>query len=255
MTAGRNIDHVVIAVADLAGAAARYRGLGFTVTPKASHPDHMGTSNHLVQLAGRNFIELVTLDRPDGVVTAPDRFSFGAHVGAFAAARDGMAALVLASDDARADARRLAAAGLETYPAFDFERHATLPDGKQVTVAFTLAFATNPTMPGIAFYFCQHHFPQNFWQPDYQEHGNGATGITAVHMLADDPQRHRGFLETLTGAEATVLPDGLRFGQTLVVHRETGQTPAFAGLTLAVTGTLPARIESACGISLDWQAQ
>jgi catechol 2,3-dioxygenase-like lactoylglutathione lyase family enzyme len=255
MTEERKIDHVVIAVRDLAAAATRYRELGFTVTPKASHPDHMGTSNQLVQFAGRNFIELVTLDRPDGVVTSPDRFSFGAHVGAFAAKGGGMAALVLASDDARADAKRLAAAGLETYPAFDFERHATLPDGKMVTVAFTLAFATSPEMPDIAFYFCQHHFPENFWKPAYQEHTNGATGITTVHMAADEPERHRNFLETLTEAEATALPDGLRLGQTLVVHRRAGLTPAFAGLTLAVAGAPPARVESACGISLDWQAQ
>lgn len=247
------IDHVVVAVQDLAAAAARYRDLGFTVTPKASHPDHMGTSNQLVQFAGRNFIELVTLDRPDGVVTAPDRFSFGTHVGDFAAKGDGMVALVLASNDARADAKRLGAVGLETYPPFDFERHATLPDGKKVTVAFTLAFATNPEMPDIAFYFCQHHFPENFWKPEFQKHSNGATGIATVHMLADDPERHRGFLEAVTGDEAKALPDGIAIGDTLDVRRAASRAPVFAGLTISVTGTPPARIESACGIFLDWQ--
>ncbi len=249
------IDHVVIAVRDLAAAAARYRDLGFTVTPKASHPDHMGTSNQLVQFAGRNFIELVTLDRPDMVVTSPDRFSFGAHVGAFAEKGDGMVALVLASNDARAEADRLGAAGLETYPPFDFERHATLPDGKKVTVSFTLAFATSPEMPGIAFYFCQHHFPENFWKPAYQEHSNGATGIAAVHMLADEPTSHRGFLEAVIGAEATAVSDGIAIGNTLVVRRAAGRAPVFAGLTISVAGARPERVDTACGIFLDWQAQ
>ncbi|MDP6953199.1 MAG: VOC family protein [Alphaproteobacteria bacterium] len=250
----RNIDHVVIAVPDLAAAAARYRDLGFTLTPKASHPDHMGTSNQLVQFAGRNFIELVTLDRPDTVVTTPDRFSFGAHVGAFAEKGGGMVALVLASDDARADAARLETGGLETYPVFDFERHATLPDGREVTVAFSLAFATSPEMPDIAFYFCQHHYPKNFWKPAYQKHANGAKGIATVHMLAEDPERHRGFLEILTKAEASATPDGIRFGETLAVHRAAGQIPSFARLTISVAGDTPQRVDDASGISIDWQA-
>ena len=59
MTTGRAIDHIGIASRSLDGLAARYEALGFTLTPRARHQDHMGTSNRLVQFRGRNFIELL----------------------------------------------------------------------------------------------------------------------------------------------------------------------------------------------------
>ena len=41
--------------------AAAYEALGFRLTPRARHPDNMGTSNRLAQFPARNFIELLEL--------------------------------------------------------------------------------------------------------------------------------------------------------------------------------------------------
>lgn len=189
MTTGRPIDHVVLAVEDLDMAAARYQALGFTLTPKAMHEDRMGTSNRLVQFRGRNFLELLEVDRPQALEehafeAAPSRFSFGAHHRDFLGKRSGISMLVFQSDDVRADIEAFRAAGIRTYAPFEFERPATLPDGSRATLAFTLGFATSPAMPELAFVVVENRTPDRFWKPEYQEHANGARSIVAVCLAA-----------------------------------------------------------------------
>jgi hypothetical protein len=221
------IDHIVVAARDLEALAARYEALGFTLTPRASHPDDMGTANRLVQFAGRNFIELLEVDRPDRLRehepgASPPRFSFGAYNRDFLEQGEGCSMLVLAGQDSAADAARFGRAGLTGYAPFDFGRRATLPDGSEVEVAFSLAFATDPEMPRAAFFTCHNRFPENFWKPAFQAHANGAERITAAYMVAEAPERHAGFLQGFTGAGATPVPGGLRFAcgpQDLMVLR------------------------------------
>ena len=46
----RGLDHLVLTVRDLDAAEARFRALGFTLTPRAHHP--FGTSNNLAIFDG-----------------------------------------------------------------------------------------------------------------------------------------------------------------------------------------------------------
>lgn len=212
---GRSIDHVVIAVNSLDQAAAAYEHLGFTLTPRAFHEDRMGTSNRLVQLAGHNFIELLEVDRPDTLAPhdftrTPPLFSFGAHNKAAAARRNGISMLVFASDDARADIAAFHAAGVPTYAPFDFQRQAKLPDGSEVTVAFSLGFATSPDMPDAAFFACQNRAPQYFWKPDYQVHDNGAQSIRTVYLASPAPARDAAFVSRLFGGTVEPMLGGMR---------------------------------------------
>jgi len=267
MAASRSIDHIVLSNADLDALAAQFEALGFTLTPRAQHNDRMGTANRLAQFAGRNFVELLEVDRPgtmaphDFAVTPPF-FSFGAHCQAFLdSAGNGMAALALTGGDGRAVVEAFRRAGLETYAPFDFERQATLPDGTQVTVAFSLAFATSPAMPRIAFFTCHQKAPQYFWKPQFQKHANGAQRIAAVYIVADQPAAHRAFLEGLTDAVAAEIDGGLRLrcgdGEMLVVtpdriaaidpsfEPDLGYGPYFAGFAIETDApardTVPAR--------------
>ena len=60
-------------------------------------------------------------------------------------------------------------------------RQARRPDGSEVRVAFTLAFAQNRAAPECGFFLCQHHEPQNFWNPAFQKHPNTAgAGLMAA---------------------------------------------------------------------------
>ncbi|MDH3715731.1 MAG: VOC family protein, partial [Gammaproteobacteria bacterium] len=215
MSTGRSLDHVVLAVRDLEAAANVFRGLGFTLTPRATHEDRMGTANRLAQFAGRNFIELLEVDRPRRLAPhdfskSPPFFSFGAHNLDFTAAREGISMLVFAGDDARADNTNFAAAEIPTYAPFDFDRLARLPDGQEVSVSFSLAFATSPDMPKIAFFVCQNRAQEHFWKPAFQIHENGAQGIAAVYLVSRFPQRDADFVGRLFGGAVTPYPGGMR---------------------------------------------
>ena len=209
MSASRGIDHLVIAVEDLAAARERYARMGFLTTPLGRQP--WGTANHLVQFP-RNFIELVgVLDRSALVPMSDDHFSFSAQIDRFLEGRQGMCMLVLTTEDARADANEWRSRGLHVYEPFHWSRNATLPDGTETTVAFTLTFVTDPGMPAIAFFSCQQHNPGAFWKPEYQAHENGARGICGVTLVAGDPGRHGTFVANLVGeTDAVEEPDGLR---------------------------------------------
>ncbi len=268
---GRAIDHIVLAVRDLDRAAATYEGLGFTLTPRARHEDRMGTSNRLAQFAGRNFIELLEVDRPDRLAPhdlegEPPFFSFGDHNRLAAAEREGMSMLVFASDDARADVERFRDAGLRAS-SFDFERQAVLPDGSTATVSFSLAFAWSPHMPQAGFFACQNRAPQHFWKPRYQAHANGAQSIAAVYLASPAPERDARFIGSMFGGEASQAADGWRVAcggeqESLVLAPEATarRDPAFgiatetrfAGIRVLASENSLTPAHTAHGMSIDW---
>ncbi|MBR0694445.1 VOC family protein [Bradyrhizobium lablabi] len=207
----RRIDHLVICVHDLEQAALAWRRLGFNLTPTGVHP--FGTSNRLAQFAD-NFLELLAVTN-DALVpqAAPDHFSFAAHNRDFLGRAEGMSMLALHSADSHAEAARFRAERIGTSAPFDFGRDAVLPGGGTARVAFSLAFATDPAMPEIAFFTCQQrHPPELFWKAEYQRHPNGALRVIEVVMSAPEPAAHRDFLERLTESAAEPAPGRLTVG-------------------------------------------
>jgi hypothetical protein len=192
-------------VRDLDAAAALYRSLGFTVGARNRHP--WGTHNYIVQLPGF-FIELLTLAEPDKL--GDDGFSklFGAYARDFLKRDEGLALLILESSDARADEAAFRAAHIAASEVMRFEREGKRPDGTAVKVGFSLAFADDKAAPDIHFATCQQHYPENFWNPAFQQHANSVTGVAGVVAVADEPERHRGFMQSFAGAEAAAGKDG-----------------------------------------------
>jgi catechol 2,3-dioxygenase-like lactoylglutathione lyase family enzyme len=195
----RGLDHIVHAVRDLDAAAELYRGLGFTVGARNRHS--WGTHNYLIQFPGV-FIELLTLAEPDKL--GNDGFSslFGAYTGEFLKRGEGLSLLILESRDAAADAAAFAEAGIAASDVMRFEREGRRPDGSAVKVAFSLAFAEDKFAPDIHFAVCQQHYPENFWNPAFQEHPNSATGIVGVVVVAEQPARHANFMQSFAGVVA-----------------------------------------------------
>lgn len=206
----RAIDHLVVAALDLDAQAALYRRLGFQVGPRNRHP--WGTQNHIIQLDGA-FLELIGLG--DGF-SAPQPvagvYSFAGFVARFLAAREGIAMLVLRSRDAEADRIAFARDGVGDFARFDFARKGRDAEGREVDVAFSLAFAQALGMPDAGFFVCQQHFPQNFWNAKLQVHANGARGIIGLVASAERPQEHAEFLRSfLGGAPARSVAGGVAF--------------------------------------------
>lgn len=260
----RGLDHLVIGVADLDAAGVFYGGLGFRVGARNRHP--WGTENRIVQFPGA-FLELITVGDASLIPPpAPRRFSFGAFVRDALARSEGMSMLVLESQDSAAAAEGFREAGIGDFEPFFFERQARRPDGSEVRVAFTLAFAQNLAAPECGFFLCQHHEPQNFWNPAFQRHENGASGLAAVFLVAAEPAAQAAFLGAYSGAESFATPEaGLRLplprgrlevmtppaAAALLGHdATTRQQPHFAGFAVTVPdlGRVEARL-SAHGVA------
>jgi catechol 2,3-dioxygenase-like lactoylglutathione lyase family enzyme len=193
----RGLDHIVHAVRDLDAAAEFYRRAGFKVGARNRHP--WGTHNRIVQL-NNAYIEILEIAEPDKIVPHGERsFSFGAFNRDFLRAREGFSMLLLNSSNAADDARAFEAAGIGNSRVFDFAREGRKPDGTLVKLAFSLAFAQDKASPNVRFAVCQHHFPENFWDPAFQVHANGASAITGAVMVADNPTDHHIFLKAFTG--------------------------------------------------------
>lgn len=233
----RRIDHLVIAVRDLDAAAAFYQRLGFQVGQRNRHP--WGTENRLIQFK-TSFLELITVgDDPAAIPPhAPWRFSFGAFMRGYLQQREGCAMLVLDSVDAEADAAEFSREGIGQFEPFFFERKGRRPDGSETRVAFTLAFAMDPKLPDASFFVCQQHCPENFWNPAFQIHPNGATGIQSVELSVHEPSEHTSFLSHFTGVagkahDETGLAFPLQQGGRLLVER--GQSAeGFSAFAVAV---------------------
>jgi hypothetical protein len=194
------LDHIVHAVRDLDAAAAFYASAGFTVGARNRHP--WGTHNRIVQLKNC-YIEILEVAEPQKIVPHSARsFSFGAFNRDFLASREGFSMLILNSSNAVEDARAFEASGISDVDVFNFGREGTKPDGTPVKLAFSLAFARDAASPDMGFAVCQHHFPENFWNPAFQTHANGVKASPGVALVADDPASHQSFIKAYAGVRA-----------------------------------------------------
>jgi Glyoxalase-like domain len=193
----RGLDHLVHVVRDLDAAGECYARLGFTVGARNRHP--WGTHNRIVQLPGF-FVELLTVGEPDKIAEpTPGTISFGAFTRDFLARGEGLAMLVLEGSNVEADVEAFRRAGIGGFAPFRFEREGRTPDGRGVKLGFSLAFARDPLAPDTCFFTCQQHYPENFWNPAFQAHANGASAIGAIVLVAENPSDHHIFLSAFSG--------------------------------------------------------
>lgn len=183
-------------VADLDRAAADWRKLGFTVSPKGVHSPHVGAANHTVVL-GNDYIELLTVLR-ETPQNAPSR--------AFLQRRgDGIERLALNTTDAEAAANELRAVGIDATGPFSFGRPVPLANGRDTEARFRIARWPVQDAPGGARLFvCEHESPEAVWQPALQAHPNTATRVLTVEMASPDPVHEANAAARLIGSEVLV---------------------------------------------------
>jgi hypothetical protein len=197
------IDHLVVLVDDLAGAAQRAAGAGFTVTPRSAH-SKLGSANHCLMFADGDYVELMGF-----VAEAPHLADLRAHL---AEHGPGPAALALRTDDAAEDFERLAAAGLEPETPLDFGRPVTLPTGETVEVAFRIVRLPATGTVGPPLFLCEHRSRDQVWHPGWLHHANGARGLAAL----------RGVAPTAAALRALAVFYGRVFGdETVTVGKST----------------------------------
>ena len=99
--------------------------------------------------------------------------------------------LVLEGRGAAADAKAFRTAGIGDFEVFDFEREGKRPDGTTVKVAFSLAFAADAKAPDVGYLHLSAALSGKFWNPAFQSHANGVSGVAGVIFVAQNPAEHR----------------------------------------------------------------
>lgn len=175
------IDHVVIVTPSLEDSRREFESLGFTVAPRARHPD-FGTANHLCVLRDA-YIELLGRD-PDAAPGAVPAEAVERSL----RAGGGLAMIALASDDAVSFAGALRAAGLRTDAPRTWTRPADTPSGP-TTATFTTFFVEDDPFPCFTLFCCQQHTRGAIWCDAWIAHANGARRLLGLHRTtsADVP--------------------------------------------------------------------
>ncbi|HSE93280.1 MAG TPA: VOC family protein [Methylomirabilota bacterium] len=176
------IDHIVIAVADLAAASKSYGTLGFTVVPGGRHP--VGTHNALIAFADGAYVELIAFYEPNPEHKWWAPLQRGG----------GLVDFCMQTDDLLADTRAFRTAGVEIDDPSPLSR--VRPDGYQLR--WVLSIPRGPHK-GVAPFLIQDETPREERVPGQIEHANGVTGIRTVTVAVDDLATVRGWYAAALG--------------------------------------------------------
>lgn len=170
------LDHAGHFVPDLEAAAALLDQLGFHATPVSVHQVQgkpAGTSNRCVMLE-EGYLEILapTLDTPNARRTRTLMTRY-----------DGIHLVCYGTPAAAAEHARLAAHGFEPEPLVELRRK--IEGGEEV--GFRVVYVAPEKMPECRAQFCEHLTPQLVWQDHWKKHRNGAIGLRAAYLVADDP--------------------------------------------------------------------
>jgi catechol 2,3-dioxygenase-like lactoylglutathione lyase family enzyme len=191
------LDHVIIAVKSLDAAAATYRKLGFTLTPRGLH-EGKGTGNHCIMF-GSTYIELLGIVDETG---AKGRLAERVN-----ARGEGGMGIAYGADDADQTYAALKAASIDAEPPNDLSRPLVL-DGKRDMVRFRNIMLPKLALPETTQFVCTHLNPElTRARREWQLHPNGATGMAEVVIAADDVSAAKTQLagSTLTNAAISVI--------------------------------------------------
>src|SRR5262249_13291337 len=226
----RGIDHIVIAVVDLAAASRSYEALGFTVVPGGRHP--VGTHNALIAFADGAYIELIAFYEKHTQHKWCEPLQKGG----------GLVDYCMQTDDLLGDTAAFRKAGVDIDDPSPLSR--VRPDGYQLK--WVLSIPRGPHR-GVAPFLIQDETPRDERVPREHRHPNGVTGIGTLTVTVDDVGRVGGWYARTGGRPGRRMVGEGRgaVGRRFVIGRHTialiAPDPASSPLTswLAARGASP----------------
>ena len=177
-----SLDHIGIAVPDLAAAAATYERLGFHLTPLQQQagplrPDgpvvFWGSANRCAMLE-EGYIEII------GIV---DRTLYDNELGRFLARYHGIHIMALGVGDAETQLTRLREAGLAAPGVRPMQRKVATPSGEALVRFKRVPLADAPEG---RIQLIEHLTPELMWQPHLLAHPNRAVALTETVLCVAD---------------------------------------------------------------------
>lgn len=165
-----SLDHIVIAVGDLAAATRDYQALGFTVVPGGEHAGGV-THNALVAFDDGSYLELIAFRQAD-----PDSRWWRVLDGA----GEGFVDYALLPGDVGAEVARANADGLDLAGPFDGGR--ARPDG--AVLRWQTARSPRPDLPFLCGDLTARHL--RVPEGEIRRHSNGVLGVAEVTVAVED---------------------------------------------------------------------
>jgi catechol 2,3-dioxygenase-like lactoylglutathione lyase family enzyme len=199
----QGIDHIVIAVRDLAAASDNYGRLGFTVTPGGEHTGG-ATHNALISFADGAYFELIAFKEPD----RPQEHKWWARF----AKGEGTVDFALLSESVDFEGDRLKQAGIELDGPHDGGR--VRPDGQRIGWRNLGLTATGAPLP----FLIEDITTRDLRVPTgaATEHELGVSGVWGLVLVVDDLDRAADPYQTLLdtpGESSTPMVEGVRRGR------------------------------------------
>lgn len=197
-----SLNHVGMAVRDIADASARYEAMGFTLTPFSAHSGAwkpgekvvpLGSGNRCVMFDG-NYLEILADSSPG----APSP-----RLAGFLARHQGAHIVCFGTQHPEAVDARLRAAGVETSGVIPLQRDIDTPDGMRTARFQRVQFAPQDSPEGYI-QAARHLTPEYVYQPRYIRHPNGCTALSNAHLVVDDVGAFTSRYERYTGLAARV---------------------------------------------------
>jgi catechol 2,3-dioxygenase-like lactoylglutathione lyase family enzyme len=194
------IDHAVVMVKDLDQAAANYKRLGFTVSPRGTHSAHMGSGNYTIMF-DPDYMELL------GVLTPTEH---NAPARAFLErSGEGIERIAFTAVDSTEGAEEIRARGYPPVGPTDFERPVTMPDGTISAARFrTFQWPTEEAPGGVRIFACQHKTRETVWIPELMQHANGAKRLKQVIIVSPEPAKDAAHLSKMIDRDGRSEADG-----------------------------------------------
>lgn len=186
----RHIDHIVIAVHDLAKASADYERLGFTVTPGGEHASGE-THNSLVGFGDGAYFELIAFKRPQQ--PSEHRWWTLLNEG------EGLVDFALGADNLDAEAARLAKTSLQAGAPHKMGRNR--PDGQRVDWQVLRLDGEETKLP----FLIEDFTPRDLRVPggEAATHANGVTSVAGILLLVSDLDRSAADYAALLATDGT----------------------------------------------------
>ncbi|AMJ62674.1 VOC family protein [Bosea sp. PAMC 26642] len=231
-----SIDHIVIAVTDLAAAMRNYEVLGFTVLPGGEHP--RGSRNALVVFEDGAYLEIIAFDR---------RVPGFRWWEVLSAAGSGLVDYALLPDDLDSRLAAVRGHGIAIDGPIDGER--LQPNGSRI--AWRSARPPEPDIP----FLCEDVTERALRVPEgaARRHRNGATGVAgvtvAVRDLSVSAARYRAMLGAAPVATGGVPGLGFGLAQFRIGHQTLSLAEPRAGAHEGLRDHLSRRGQGAYAIS------
>ena len=179
-----NLNHVGMAVRDLADTVRRFEAMGFQLTPYSPHSaawkpgepvQPQGSGNRCVMFAN-DYLEILASEdpaRPAARITNFLKRHQGAHIVCFNTQRP---------EDVE---QRLKAEGIATSGVIPLQREIDTPDGTRTAKFARIQFAPEQSPEGYV-QAAQHLTPQYIYQPRYIVHPNGCDSLRTTFVVTND---------------------------------------------------------------------